>query len=282
MSTACELDGDLLRTLEAEIVVENRQNYNVIAAIRPADGRFANGRRRGEQLPRDEIQNCREFRLKFFQFCVLSQRGAGGPSDKSRNATQFPPDKQGVGFPYSQHDAPGPLRAVGGDLLLELGVEVADAFDGGAAESFRGLPLQLPFLALHSQRGFRLLGSLTLAVPLEFRGIGPPAFLASRGLESGDRLRHRIRPIDRIAQIPPTGVNDKKLLSWPIMPVDQERLGMNAGEIPDANGERRGLELHSVLRMQGGIGIRRQNDGEASAWGEMVFQNSERRLKILP
>ena len=56
---------------------------------------------------------------------------------------------------------------------------------------------------------------------------------------------------------------------------------MNAGEIPDANGERRGLELHPVLRMQGRLVIRRQNDVEVSACGQVFFQDSERSVKIL-
>ena len=128
MALAGELHGDLLRTLKAELEIENRQHDHVILAI-GARGRAQDGGGGRKHLVGQEVEQVGKAQLEIIQ-------GRGG-------RVELPARHYCISLPESEHQPPGSLSAVDRELLFELRLVLFQTIRGPAAERFGRSKLSL-------------------------------------------------------------------------------------------------------------------------------------------
>jgi hypothetical protein len=133
VTTAREPNSYLLRALKAAFEIEDGQNYDVVLTA-ARDSAFQAG---GSAATIDyemiytlgyKIQNIGELQLEFFQPAVAAQSGVQNPSQKGRDPAPLSARQERVRFADGQHDSPGALGPILGELLLKPVVEFLKTF----------------------------------------------------------------------------------------------------------------------------------------------------------
>src|SRR5579864_1163050 len=140
-------DSHLLRALKPAFEIEDGQNHDIVLAAGRDPAFQAGGRATATGYEsvhtlRYEVQDVRKLQLEFFQPGVTAESGIQGPSQEGRDAAPFLARQQRVGFANGEHDSPGALAAILGELLPKPVVEFLKTF-GVAALRLRAVRLHL-------------------------------------------------------------------------------------------------------------------------------------------